>query len=77
MEIPPGYEHDESANKVCKLEKSLYDLKQSSRAWFGRFCKVMRNCGYDQGDSDHIMFFKRNEGKIIILIIYVDDIIMT
>jgi Reverse transcriptase (RNA-dependent DNA polymerase) len=27
MEIPPGYEHDESANKVCKLEKSLYGLK--------------------------------------------------
>jgi Reverse transcriptase (RNA-dependent DNA polymerase) len=29
-----------------------------------------------QGDSDHMMSFKRNEGKIIILIIYIDDMII-
>jgi hypothetical protein len=77
MELPPGYNHIGSENKVCKLEKALYGLKQSPRTWFGRFCKAMKNYGYNQGDSDHTMFFKRTEGKIAILIIYVDDMIIT
>jgi transposase InsO family protein len=77
MELPPGYEYGVAANKVCKLEKALYGLKQSPRAWFGRFCRSMKNYGYNQGDSDHTMFFKRDEGRIAILIIYVDDMIIT
>ena len=62
MELPPGYNHIGSENKVCKLEKALYGLKQSPRAWFGRFCKAMKNYGYNEGDSDHTMFFKMTEG---------------
>ena len=77
MEIPPGYLMPETRNKVCKLKKALYGLKQSPRAWFGRFCNAMRSYGYIQGDSDHTLFFKRVEGKITILIIYVDDMIIT
>ena len=46
MEVPPG--HDSQSNKVCKLKKALYGLKQSSRAWFGRFARVMKNMGYKQ-----------------------------
>jgi hypothetical protein len=55
----------------------LYGLKQSPRAWFGRFCKAMKNYECNQRDSDHTMLFKRTEGKIAILIIYVDDMIIT
>ena len=77
MELPPGYNHIGSENKVCKLEKALNGLKQSPRAWFGRFCKAIKNYGYNLRDSDHTMFFKRTECKIAILIIYVDDMIIT
>ena len=38
--------------KVCKLKKSLYGVKQSPRAWFGRFTKSMRSFGYNQSNSD-------------------------
>ena len=64
-------------NKVCRLKKALYGLKQSPRAWFGRFCRAMKGYGYTQSDSDHTMFFKKNQGKIAVLIIYVDDMIIT
>jgi Reverse transcriptase (RNA-dependent DNA polymerase)/Integrase core domain len=77
MEIPPGCCGHDTRNKVCKLKKALYGLKQSPRAWFERFCSAMRSYGYTQGDSDHTLFFKRFEGKITILIIYVDDMIIT
>jgi len=37
MEQPPGFVAQGESGRVCKLRKSLYSLKQSPRAWFGRF----------------------------------------
>jgi len=64
MDVPPGYTNHEPRPKVCKLKKALYGLKQSRRAWFGRFCMAMKSYGYQQGDSDHTMFFKKREVKL-------------
>jgi Reverse transcriptase (RNA-dependent DNA polymerase) len=77
MEMPPGYQTPSTTGKVCKLKKALYGLKQSPRAWFGRFSQAMKRYGYTQGDSDHTMFYKKRFDKISILIIYVDDMIIT
>ena len=46
MNLPPGYVPDAPCNVVCRLKKSLYGLKQSPRAWFGRFTQSMRCFGY-------------------------------
>ncbi|CAN6677420.1 unnamed protein product [Malus baccata var. baccata] len=51
MDLPPGCNaSDKYKRKVCMLKKSLYGLKQSPRAWFGRFTKSMRAFGYKQND---------------------------
>ena len=56
----------------------MYGLKQSLRAWFECFGKVVKSYGYHQSQVDHTMFYKHSEkGKISILIVYVDDIILT
>lgn len=77
MEIPPGFEGEFKEGEVCRLKRSLYGLKQSPRAWFGRFTSAMKNYGYTQSNSDHTLFLKRRDSKITCLIIYVDDMIIT
>ena len=78
MELPPGCTGtDMNKGKVCKLKKSLYGLKQSPRAWFGRFTKSMKAFGYSQSNWDHTLFLKRKNKKITALIVYVDDMVVT
>ncbi|RVW90854.1 Retrovirus-related Pol polyprotein from transposon RE1 [Vitis vinifera] len=78
MEIPPDFEESMAKNQVCKLQKSLYGLKQSPRAWFDRFTKAVLKLGYKQGQADHTLFVKKSHaGKLAILIVYVDDIILS
>ena len=68
---------DVHCRKVCKLKKLLYGLKQSLRAWFGRFTKSIRSFGYHQSNSNHTLFLKKQHGKITTLIVYVDDMVVT
>ena len=78
MTVPPGFEENYGKNKVCKLKKALYGLKQSLRAWFGKFTKTMKMLGYKQCNVDHTLFFKHSQARgVTILIVYVDDIIIT
>ncbi|RVW27213.1 Retrovirus-related Pol polyprotein from transposon RE1 [Vitis vinifera] len=54
MEIPPGFEESMAKNQVCKLQKSLYGLKQSPRAWFDRFTKAVLKLGYKQEFEEYL-----------------------
>ena len=46
MAPPPGYPWRKNTGDVCHLRKSIYGLKQSPRAWFGKFLKTMLSVGY-------------------------------
>ena len=61
---------------MCKLQKALYSLKQSPRAWFGQFSSAIRKHGFKQSNSDYTLFLKHRNGKLTALIIYVDDMII-
>jgi len=56
MDPPPGISEYSTNFMVCKLKKALQGLKQSRRAWFGRFTKSMKNFGYKQSNSDHTFY---------------------
>jgi hypothetical protein len=77
MEVPPGYTTPFKTEMVCKLQRALYGLKQSPRAWFERFSLAMKKYGFQQSNSDHTLFLKHKLGKVTALIVYVDDIIIT
>lgn len=78
LTIPPGLENSSNSRLVCKLKQSFYGLKQSPRAWFDRFATTVIANRYHQCQADHTLFVKgKPGGKIAILIVYVDDIILT
>lgn len=79
MRPPPRFRAEgEYEGKVYRLRKSLYGLKQSPRAWFCRFGDVVLSLGFKRCHSDHTCFIHRNsDKKCVILLVYVDDIIVT
>lgn len=61
---------------VCKLKKSLFDLKLAIRQWNKKLTKLLVENWFQQSNSDHSMMIKRNEDEsFIALLIYVDNVI--
>nr|CAN63843.1 hypothetical protein VITISV_036670 [Vitis vinifera] len=78
MEQPPSFVAQGESGLVCKLRHSLYGLKQSSQAWFGRFSSVVQEFGMLQSKADHSVFYHHNfSSQCIYLVVYVDDIVIT
>src|SRR5664279_961952 len=77
MTQPPGFIVQEEVSKVCRLRKSLYGLKQSPRAWFGRLSQALSHFGMTRSANDHSVFYRHLKGKTIVLDAYVDDLIIT
>jgi hypothetical protein len=77
MEQPPGFVAQGERSRVCRLRKALYGLKQSPRAWFGRFSDAVLQFGLRRSHSDHSVFSLQSKRGKIVLIVYVDDIIIT
>uniref|UniRef100_A0A803P4N1 CCHC-type domain-containing protein n=1 Tax=Cannabis sativa TaxID=3483 RepID=A0A803P4N1_CANSA len=74
MKIPPGYKAP--PNTVCKLNKSIYGLKQASRQWFSKLSHTLISDGFTQSLSDNSLFIKRTNTFFLSILIYVDDIIV-
>ena len=77
MEQPPRFVAQGESGLVCRLWRSLYELKQSPRAWFGRFSTIVQQFGMSRSNSDHSVFFRYNGDRCIYLVVYVDDIVIT
>ena len=77
MEQPLGFVTQGEIGEVCCLRKSLYGLKQSPHAWFGKFSHAVETFGMQKSKSNHSVFNKNPSSIIILLVVYVDDIVIT
>lgn len=75
MTLPSGISV-KNLNIVCKLNKSLYGLKQASRKWYDKLTYVLIQHHYTQANSDHSLLIKKVGTSYTILLVYVDDIIL-
>ena len=77
MEQPLGFIAQEEIGRICRIRKSLYGLKHSPRVWFGKFSQVVEKFVMQKSKSNHSGFYKNSSSGIIMLIVYVDDIVIT
>lgn len=75
MKIPPGFKTADP-NKVCRLRKSLYGLKQAPRCWFSKLSTALKDIGFKQSYQDYSLFSLIQDGKVIHVLVYVDDFIV-
>ena len=52
MQQPPGFEDVTYPSHVCKLQRSLYGLKQSPRAWYARLSQLLHQLGFVASKAD-------------------------
>ena len=78
MKLPPRYSHPPGfPHKVFRLGRALYGLKQPPRAWFSKFSSTISQHGFSGSSFDTAIFLRRSGQGITILLLYVDDMIIT
>jgi hypothetical protein len=74
---PAGFVDSSRPEFVCRLNKSLYGLKQAPRAWHNRFASHILSLGFVEAKSDTSLFIFRRGSATALLLLYVDDIVLT
>ena len=78
MKLPPGYSNPPGfPYRVFQLRRALYGLKQSPRAWVVKFSSTISQHGFSGNSFDTALFFRRSGHGITIILLYVDDMIIT
>eukprot|EP00253_Pinus_taeda_P024631 PITA_24631 len=75
IEQPDGFILGNDPKLVCRLKKALYGLKQAPRAWYYWLDKYLHPQGFIKGSTDSNLYIKVDNDKLLILVVYVDDII--
>ncbi|GJS73661.1 retrovirus-related pol polyprotein from transposon TNT 1-94, partial [Tanacetum coccineum] len=71
-----GFVDPKHLRKVCKLQRSIYGLKQASRSWNKRFDEEIKKFGFAQNLDEPCVYQKASGSNVTFLILYFDDIII-
>jgi hypothetical protein len=75
IDQPKGFQVIGQERKVCRLQRSIYGLKQSSRQWYFRFHQAVTSNDFVMMEEDHCVYVKKSNTAFLILSLYVDDIL--
>ncbi|KAL0404089.1 UNVERIFIED_CONTAM: Retrovirus-related Pol polyprotein from transposon TNT 1-94 [Sesamum radiatum] len=76
MDQPEGFTTVGEEQKVCRLQRSIYGLKQASRSWNTCFDEVIRGYDFIKNDYDPCVYKKISGSSVTYLVLYVDDILL-
>jgi hypothetical protein len=76
MVQPEGFVDPKNDNKVCKLQRSIYGLKQASQSWNLCFDEVIKGFGFIQNIEESCIYKKMSGSSVSFMVLYVDDILL-
>jgi hypothetical protein len=76
IEQTQGFEVEDRKSHVCRLKKSLYELKQAPRAWYGRIHSFLTSLGFTKRKANSNLYFNVMNDEPVILLLYVDDLFL-
>ena len=76
MKQPDGYIIKGKENLACRLNKSLYGLKQAAKVWNDQLHNILIKNDFCQSKNDMCMYVSKNSKQLIYILIYVDDILI-
>eukprot|EP00253_Pinus_taeda_P024716 PITA_24716 len=77
IEQPEGFEIFISESHVCRFKRALYGLKQAPHAWYTWIDNYFIGLGFSKSEVDPNLYQIVVEGKLLIIVLYVDDLILT
>ena len=77
MRSPPGMEDFVKPENVLRLKNAIYGLKQSPKAWYHKLSRTLNGRGFVKSEADHTLSTLTRKQGIVVILIYVDDIIIT
>lgn len=73
---PPGFEVEGEENKVYRLDKALYGLRQAPRAWNIKLDATLKKIGFEQSPLEHGLYERGTGGGRLLVGVYVDDLVI-
>lgn len=77
MAQPQGFIDPKFPSHVCQLNKALYDLKQTPRAWYDKLKVTLLKWGFQNNKADSFLFFLKQVNKVLFILVYMDDVLVT
>jgi hypothetical protein len=71
-----GFVDPKHAGKICKLQNSIYGLKEASYSWYLHFNKVLKGFGFIKNVEEPCVYQKVSGSTVVFLVLYVDDILL-
>ena len=76
MTQPEGFVIPNEDGRICKLDKSIYGLRQASRRWNIRFDQKFKEFGFILNVYESCVYKKVSGSLVAFLVLYVDDILL-
>ena len=76
MTQPEGFVNPENSGKVCKLQRSIYGLKEACQSQNLHFDEAVKEFGFIKNEDEPYVYKKVSGSTVVFLVMHVDDILL-